>query len=71
MKWEPASVVFLVRRRSTGLQHLFGEFKLDARLGLSVGQCLVREQRWMSNDGRAGIPQLVRDPFTGAKGKSG
>lgn len=60
---ESVSVVFLLRRRSTGLQHLFGQFKLDASLALSIGECLVGEQRGVSNDRRASVTQLMRDPF--------
>lgn len=63
-KWDSdRSIVFLVRRRTARLKHLFGEFELDASLGFAVCERLVRQEGRMSDDRRAGIPQLVRNPL--------
>ena len=56
-----------MRRRTARLQHLFGEFELDASLAFAISKRLVRQQRWMANDGGAGIPELMRDPFAVAR----
>lgn len=52
-----------MRGRTTRLQHLFGEFELDASLGLSVRERLVRQQGWVTDDRGASVPELVCDPF--------